>query len=95
MFRNAQLVFTGTFHGTVFSIKSRKNFYCYLTNSSRIKKVNSLLKQFEINARVIENDNYKDVFKNIDKKNINYDEVYRNIEKYREESLKYLRENIG
>lgn len=96
MFKHAEIIFTGTFHGAVFSIKSRKNFYCYLTNPSRIKKVNSLLKQFEISDRVIDEKNYEKVFdKNIYNDKIDYDEVYQNIEKYKHESLKYLKDNIG
>lgn len=94
MFRNAQIVFTGTFHGAVFSIKSRKNFYCYLTNPSRIKKVNSLLKQFEINERIITIDNYHRLFDKI-KNNINYDNVYKLINLEKENSLEYLKKNIG
>lgn len=94
MFRYAQIVFTGTFHGVVFSIKSKKNFYCYLTNPSRIKKVDSLLKQFDINERVIDDNNYKDVFERIDNSNVDYEKVYNNIEKYKKESLDYLREKI-
>jgi len=95
MFKHAQMIFTGTFHGAVFSIKSKKNFYCYLTNPSRIKKVNSLLKQFEISDRVINNENYKGIFSKEIDTNINYENVYKNIEKYKQESLKYLKENIG
>lgn len=95
MFRNAQIIFTGTFHGAVFSIKSKKNFYCYLTNPSRVKKVNSLLKQFEISDRVIYDENYKDIFTKIDNYNIDYEKVYKNIDFYKEKSLNYLRENIG
>lgn len=95
MFRNAQIVFTGTFHGAVFSIKSRKNFYCYLTNPSRIKKVGSLLKQFDIKDRVIDDNNYKEVFEKIDTTNVDYENVYKNIEKYKKESLDYLKENIN
>lgn len=93
MFRNAELIFTGTFHGAVFSIKSKKNFYCYLTNPSRIKKVDSLLKQFEIPGRIIDENNFNNIFSNL--KDIDYDKVYSNIEKYKNESLEYLKKNIG
>lgn len=34
MFRNAEFVFTGTFHGAVFSILNRRQFKVYLTNES-------------------------------------------------------------
>lgn len=94
MFRNAQMIFTGTFHGTVFSIKNKKNFYCYLTNQSRIKKVDSLLKQFVIDNRVLNEDNYVKIFENLENNDIDYIDVFKNIEKYKNESLIYLKENI-
>ena len=92
MFRNAQIVFTGTFHGAVFSIKSKKNFYCYLSNPSRIKKVNSLLKQFEIKDRIlIDNGSHN----NIEEKNINYGIVYKKIDVEKNKSLEYLKKSIN
>ena len=94
MFRNAQIVFTGTFHGAVFSIKSRRNFYAYLTNPSRIKKVGSLLKQIGIEDRTMNNENVDKIFNNIEN-NINYEEVYKKIEVEKNRSLEYLKENIG
>ena len=39
MFRNAACVVTGTFHGAVFSMLNHRQFACYLTNPSRIRKV--------------------------------------------------------
>ena len=95
MFRNAKIVFTGTFHGVVFSIKGRRNFYTYLTNPGRIKKVESLLKQFEIKNREITTDNFKELLgnKNIEK-NIDYDKVDKNIKKYGNKSIEYLKDNI-
>lgn len=94
MFRNAQMVFTGTFHGAVFSIKSKKNFYAYLTNPSRIKKVKSLLKQFEIEDRIMNDENANEIFDTIDN-SIDYDSVYKKIEGEKQNSLNYIRENIS
>lgn len=94
MFRNAQIVFTGTFHGAVFSIKSRKSFYVYLTNPSRIKKVGSLLKQFGIEDRTMSNEDVDKIFNNIEN-NINYEEVYKKIEVEKNKSLDYLKKNIN
>lgn len=51
MFRNAEYVITGTFHGTVFSILNHRQFACYLTNPSRMKKVTSLLDEFHSTDR--------------------------------------------
>ena len=92
MFRNAQLVFTGTFHGVVFSIKSKKNFYCYLTNPSRVRKVESLLKQLNINNRIITEKNIKETLSKI--VYIDYNKIFENIEIEKNESLRYLTENI-
>ena len=96
LFRSAQIVFTGTFHGVVFSIKSRKNFYTFLKNPSRIKKVGSLLKQLKIDGREINEQNYKKIFreKNINK-DIDYQEVHKNINRLKNTSIDYLKKNIG
>lgn len=93
IFRNAKIVFTGTFHGVIFSIKGKRNFYTYLTNKGRIKKVESLLKQFQINGRIISNDNYNEIFDNITE--IDYETIDKNIEFYKNKSLQYLKGNIG
>ena len=53
------------------------------------------LKQFDIKERVIDDDNYKEVFEKIDTSDVDYEIVYKNIEKYKKESLNYLKENIG
>lgn len=94
MFRNSQMIFTGTFHGAVFSIKSKKNFYCYLTNPSRIKKVGSLLKQFGLENRVMTDEKANKIFQNVEQA-INYDEVYDRIDVEKRNSLNYLKENIS
>lgn len=39
LFRNAEKVITGTFHGTVFSIKYNKSVLCYPTEKNRINKI--------------------------------------------------------
>ena len=54
MFRNADFVFTGTFHGAVFSILNERPFKVYLTNESRIKKVGALLRELHIPNRKID-----------------------------------------
>lgn len=59
MFRNAKFVITGTFHGVVFSLLNNKNFACYLTNPSRIAKVNSLLSEYDLQDRITEGEAQK------------------------------------
>lgn len=92
MFRNAEYVFTGTFHGAVFSILNNRQFSVYLTNESRIRKVRALLKELKIENREI---NEEFTFNLHSKDNlINYSEVNEIVNKRRNESLEYLRENI-
>lgn len=75
MFRNAEFVFTGTFHGAVFSILNRRQFKVYLTNESRIKKVTALLEELGIQNRKMDSKFEFDLESM--KNEINYDAVYR------------------
>ncbi|MCR5671531.1 MAG: polysaccharide pyruvyl transferase family protein [Butyrivibrio sp.] len=92
MFRNAEFVFTGTFHGAVFSILCKKQFKVYLTNESRIKKVGALLKELGIENREMTKDYVFDPYGQ--KEEINYEQVYRVIGEKRRQSLDYLRSSI-
>lgn len=85
LFRRASYVYTGTFHGVVFSILNRKNFRVYASIDSRIKKIGALLKQFGIGDRNITN---KTVFDEND--SIDYDEVYTYVSRLRDDSSEYL-----
>lgn len=89
LFRHAEYVFTGTFHGAVFSILNRKQFGCYLTNMSRIRKVNDLLDFLTIGDRTLTSE--MDVLTN----DIDYDEIYKVIDEKRRISLDFLINSIG
>lgn len=89
MFEDASYVFTGTFHGTVFSIKNKKQFSIYATNESRIRKIQDLLDQLEIRGR--EANGFEDIKA---KEPIEYDSVFNLIEKKRKSSLEFLKMNI-
>ena len=96
MFRNAKFILSGTFHGAVFSIIMNKNFLMYLTpnNKSRSTKVRSLLKQFDIAERIIEERNYFKIEKLFNSK-INYEKV-NGIRKIMENnSEQFIRNAIG
>lgn len=92
MFRNAEFVFTGTFHGAVFSILNRRQFKVYLTNESRIKKVGALLKDLGIENRNIDEGYTFDL--NQQKNEINYDNVYETIAVKKDESINFIQESI-
>lgn len=53
LFKYAEKVVTGTFHGTVFSIKYNKNVLCYPTEKNRINKINSLLSDMRLEDRLL------------------------------------------
>ncbi|MBR2590411.1 MAG: polysaccharide pyruvyl transferase family protein [Clostridia bacterium] len=84
LFRRAEYVYTGTFHGVVFSILARKNFRVYASIDSRVRKISASLGQFGIGDRSLTEDAY-DMDNPID-----YDSVYRYIDKLRAESSAYL-----
>ena len=87
MYRNAEMVFTGTFHGTVFSIKSKKTFFNYTNNLSRIKKVTSLLSELDINEKTFDSINYFNY-------KLNYKSITKILEDKKKESILYLRDTI-
>ena len=93
MFRNAEFVFTGTFHGAVFSVLNQRQFKVYLTNESRIKKVTALLNELGIDNRVIQPGFQFDLESM--KSEIDYSSVQPTIEQKLQKSRQYLKEAIG
>ena len=89
LFKRAEYVYTGTFHGVVFSILNRKNFSVYASIESRVKKISALLDGFGIENRDIIKDG---VWQELDA--IDYDDVYLKIEKLRTDSEDYLKRAV-
>ncbi len=88
LFVHAKFIFSGTFHGVVFSILYHKPFKVYLTNVGRIAKVGALLDDLNINNCFIEKDyifDYDAQYRDID-----YSTVQEIIDKKRAISIKYL-----
>lgn len=85
LFRRAAYVYTGTFHGVVFSILNRKSFRVFASIESRVKKIKALLDQFGIENR---NLSPESVFCATD--TIDYDKVYPYIERLRQSSSALL-----
>lgn len=90
LFRHAAYVYTGTFHGVVFSILSRKDFKVYASIQSRIRKIGALLDQFGIKDRTLTEDALLDKGESID-----YGKVYEYVDRLREQSGDYLRRAVG
>lgn len=89
LFENAEYVFTGTFHGVLFSILNRRQFWVHLTNKSRIRKVGCLLEEYGIPGRELDETVSIDQAVPID-----YSTVYAKLEKQREQSLTFLKAAI-
>ena len=93
MFKNAKYVITGTFHGAVFSMLNHRDFACYLTNPSRVKKVGSLLKEFGLDNRQT-NGNANSILKVLENP-IDY-KVFDEIANRRiNESIEYLKKALS
>lgn len=92
MFKNASYVVTGTFHGAVFSMLNHRQFACYLTNPSRIKKVTSLLNEFGLESRIC-NGKAKEIIEILNQK-INYDNIESQFKVRREESKDFIKKAI-
>jgi len=88
MFRNAEFVFTGTFHGVVFSVLNKCQFKVYLTNKSRIQKVKALLDSCGIKDREMDDRFVFDLTE--EKDQINYEKVYDLLNEQRRKSKDYL-----
>ena len=92
MFKNARFVFTGTFHGVIFSILNHRQFKVYLTNKGRIAKVGNLLSYFSLKDREIDKNYVFDLEKQ--ENEIDYTAIDQTILQQRRESLDYLRHSV-
>lgn len=93
MFRGAEFVFTGTFHGAVFSILNHRPFKVHLTNKSRIRKVDSLLAECGLDDRKIGDGFVFDLDKMRDE--IDYQAVEQRLDGHRAKSMDFLRRSIA
>lgn len=91
LFRNAEKVVTGTFHGTVFSIKYDRDFICYPTEKNRINKISSLLKDMGLEERLVKVENENEFLRLLDTyTDYNYAHAY--IDEKRKQAIEFLRE---
>jgi hypothetical protein len=92
IFKNASMVFTTSFHGTVFSVINKKRFW-YLNekNGSGDGRASSLLNQLGLIDRYVT----KEEMANINlKEEIDYTSVDEKLNKLQFESLEFLKNNI-
>lgn len=97
LIRNAKFVCTDSFHGTVFSLINRVNFFTFERYSSKNSKVStnsriySLLELVDLKERLIKKNS--EIEAKLDK-NINYDEVENKIDNFRKKSIEFLEKSL-
>ncbi len=95
-FKNAECIITDTFHGSIFSIITKKNFITLVRKSvgnlyGNEEKLVDLLERLKLTSRIIYN--IDDIDK-ISRNKIDYIEVDNILKKQRKLTEKYLRENL-
>lgn len=86
-FKNAEMIITNSFHGTVFSILFNKIFFT-IPHTTRGSRMIDLLNELQLNERII----YKK--EEIVTSDIDYVKVEELLEKIREKSVNYLKESL-
>lgn len=72
LYRNAEIILTGTFHGLMFSLKYNKNFICLPVFQNRINKTRTILEELGLMNRLILEPNDTENLKRLLNKNIDY-----------------------
>lgn len=85
-FKNADMVITETFHGTIFSIITEREF-ATIGRDSAMPKLTSMLQPYGLVSRLVGQNNS---IENIFKTKIDYSAVNKVLESLREETNKYL-----
>lgn len=90
MFRDAKLIITDSFHGTVFSIIFNKNFYSICNQSRGNSRFTSLLTQFDLLDRLYSN--IQEL--KLDKRKINWEKTNNTHCDLKNISIKFLTNNL-
>lgn len=90
-FSNAEYVFTDTFHGTIFSIRSHSKFLTFIRDSNN-NKLSDLLNRLSLGDRLCE---FSDDIFDVMERSINYNKVDIILEKERKRTLDYLYDNLS
>lgn len=94
---NAGYVLTDSFHGTIFSILYKKEFYTFYRflenkSTSTNTRINFILSLLNIvDRRLIGSEEIPEILK----KSINYEDVYTKLDKFKESSQQYLIDSLS
>lgn len=90
-FREADMVVTDSFHGTVFSIIYNKPFWVLANHGRGLARIHSLLKKFGLEDRLVATDNL--AIQDFDTP-VDWDTVNTRREAFKQKSLLFLKENL-
>lgn len=94
-FDQADYVLTDSFHGTVFAIIFNKQFIAVGNRKKGMSRFNSLLKMFDLEDRLIDDQNIdRSRMSNIFSNEIDYATVNDKLKNYQESSFDFLRRNL-
>ena len=92
LFRNASAVVTDSFHGTVFSIIYRREFYSIVDNSNTDRRKQGLLNRLGLEKRAVD---VNEKINEVQDESIDYEAVAQKLYQMKEESLDFLDKEIG
>lgn len=87
LIKNAEVIFTNSFHGVCFSIIFRKEFYAFSRKTGR--KIENICNIFNLQSRFITDNRF------IEDNEIDYEKVYKILEDKRKQSMKFLINSLG
>lgn len=90
LYQNATLIITDSFHGTVFSINFRNNFFAYDAGANNFSRISSILKKLGLQNRIISDQSSISI-----EENISYDSVHQKLEVERQNSLNFLKKILS
>lgn len=91
-YKGAEYVVTDTFHGTIFSIITRRRF-CTLLRDTNGEKIGALLRQLSLEDRVVVEENILQLF-TILAKDINYEVIDSFLLGEKKRAIQYIGENL-
>lgn len=89
--RDAEVVITDSYHGTVFSIILNKPFLVCLNSERGLSRFNSLLSLFKLNHRIVSS---RDDVDGLLKEAIDWDRINNILDEERERSIAFLKKNL-
>ena len=91
LIKNAEIVFTDSFHGTAFSINLNKPFFSYIGKNTGDNRKLGIMKQFGLENRAIES---LDDIRGIKLYDLEYDSFNEAIENVRKKSLQWITDSL-